>query len=423
LQQVNTGEDHSPTTQNLTAQPKKRFSYFFEKILSAKGGYFSKKLYSLKHTDDESFELKTISANENPNLYWLILGREHYFETSKDYPIANKRDLKKALKFEDNSSPFQGETLRYIERINESSHRVTFWVIDPDVFIHLSFRPWLVIPESHVIANGLKGRFTLATVDCIDKSLFIAETGLGVFSGVKSQRINTVEHFALSTGSPLNHDNLARLHFKPTQFCALLHQGMQALTLEHLSGFILAKKRTDWQSYPWKQAGVIVVATFSLYMVLTSLWLVYNEYQLEQQLTEQAFDVDRAFLLQKQYKNQKRLQNILTEPLKTQIPYWNIWPIILESIDSGASITAIHYKNEKIIMHGSTKQTIKATDILAKLSDNKNIKSPSFSKPVRNYRGREQFAISFTLSKSDQHIDNTSAINDFVEGESHATSK
>ena len=89
MQQVNTGEDHSPTTQNLTAQPKKRFSYFFEKILSAKGGYFSKKLYSIKHTDNVSFELQTISANENPNLYWLILGREHYFETSKDYPIAN----------------------------------------------------------------------------------------------------------------------------------------------------------------------------------------------------------------------------------------------------------------------------------------------------------------------------------------------
>ncbi len=252
LQEVHTNKSQVSTTSHLIAQPKKRFSSLFEKILSIKGGYFSDKLYGIEWTEDQAVQLQEKPVNESTNIYWLILGREHYFETSKDYPIANKGDLKKALQFEEASLPFQGDILRHIERINESSHRVTFWVINSQEFSALPFRPWLVLPESYVIAKGLKGSFTLATVERLDKSLFVAETGLGIFSGIQSPKINSIEHFALSTGSPFSHDATSRLYFKAEQFCALLHQGMQSLVLEHLSGFLLTTKKTDWKTYPWQ---------------------------------------------------------------------------------------------------------------------------------------------------------------------------
>ena len=82
-----------------------------ESLVISQGGYLADSLYGLTVTDDKQLSFKAVQNIDTAKFRWLIIGREHYFETSKEYPIANKRDLTKALAFEDNKAPFQGVTL------------------------------------------------------------------------------------------------------------------------------------------------------------------------------------------------------------------------------------------------------------------------------------------------------------------------
>lgn len=378
----------------------KRFSCLLETILSSQGGYLADTLYAFKRSTNVGFQLEAIKAKKTPKLHWLIIGREHYFETSKEYPIANKRDLKKALQFDDNKAPFEGITLQYIERVDEQTHRVTFWVINPKIIEGLASAPWLILPESYLLAKALNENINLATIKSINKTVFISKNGRRLFSGVQSIQTPNIESFAFSTGSPINMSGEQSYNGNSTELTELLLKGMKSLNIAQLSGFLVNLNNTNRSDYPWKQALVISSVAFVFYLALSSGWLVFKQQQLNQQITNQKTQVNQALTLQKTYQQQLKWNKVLAEPLNNAFPYWKTWPIVLEAIAVGAEFKAIHYQNNKIILHGTADKTIKATDVLAKLSKNHNVLSASFSQPVRKYQNKEDFVISFSFAKN-----------------------
>jgi len=410
------------TTQTITTQAPQavgRIANSVGSILASQGGYFADKLYRFTIAANQQVNIEQVQNKNTAKPRWLVVGREHYFETSKEYPIANKRDLKQALKFEDNVAPFQGITLQAIERIDEQNHRVTFWVLKPHVLDFLPATPWLILPETYLLAKALnkndkydKGdkndkndtsnkEINFATIECINKSLFLSKTGQGITSGIQSPQAPTAESFALLSGSPLNNENGQVVLFPFSSFTQLLYNGIKSLDFIALHGFFIKRKSIDWQNYPWKQASVICTITFALHLALSSGWLVYKQHALDQKLSGQITKVNQALNLQKQYKKQSQWQQTLITPLKKQVPYWNVWPIILESISVGTVIKSIHYKNDKIMMSGVANKSIKATDVLAKLAKNPYVESPTFSKPVRKYKNKEEFTISFNFAQTE----------------------
>jgi len=375
-----------------------RLPHLLESIFASQGGYFADTLYAFKPVGQSDFELQSVDDRTSHTLRWLILGREHYFETSKEYPIANKRDLKRALHFDDNKAPFSGVTLQHIERVNEQSHRVTFWVINPNVLKQIACSPWLILPESYLLAKAMHKQVNLATIKCISKTLYISQTGQGICSGVQSQQTPNVESFAFSTGSPLSVNTEQYFTATADNFVGLLIKGLKSLELTMLQGFLVQLNDTNWKTYPWKQAGIIAATVFSAYLMATSAWLVFKQESLDYKISAQKEVINQALSLQKKYQQELQWQQTLSKPLEGTFPYWYTWPTTLEVIAVGSKITAVHYKNNKIIIHGETNKGVKATDVLAKLSDNANVVSPSFSQPVRKRRDKESFAISFSFA-------------------------
>ena len=109
-----------------------RLAYLLESILASQGGYFSDALYAFKPARESDFELQSVDDKTSLTLRWLIIGREHYFETSKEYPIANKRDLKRALHFDDNKAPFSASAAR-------SSHRKNMFSLTGEIVKYAYF--------------------------------------------------------------------------------------------------------------------------------------------------------------------------------------------------------------------------------------------------------------------------------------------
>lgn len=372
-----------------------------ENILAAQGGYLTDNLYLFKSDSEKQHKLEKVNSDSTAKLKWLVIGREHYFETSIEYPIANKRELKQALKLDDVKAPYNGITLQLIERTSEQSHRVTFWVIKPDVVNSLNSKPWFIFPESYLLAKAISKDNHLAKIEAINnKVLFLSNTKQANFSGVKSKNIATLEHFVLSTGSPIPVNFSEHFNTKPADFAKLLFKGVKSLDLFLLPNFTAKLSKSTLRELPWKKMLYISTVVFSLYIALTSSWLVFKEKQLSSQIKKQTTQVNQALSLQKEYRKNVKWQKQLSQPFDARLPYWKVWPIILDVLSTGVIFEAIHFQNNQIILHGMTGEKTKATDVLAKLSENIYVSDASFSQPVRKVRNKEDFAITFSFSAS-----------------------
>ena len=381
-----------------------RFSHLLKTIIATQGGYLADKLFLFESDNNQGFTFEVVKSNEPPQLRWLILSREHYFETSKIYPIANKRELKQAIHFDDEKGPFDGLTLHHIERIDEQNHRVTFWVVEPNILEKYRLTPWLILPESFILAHALKDGVELASIERINKKLFISKTGLGVFSGVQSSQIQDLESFAFSTGSPLHEDG--GNYFTRHEFIGFLAKGLSSLNVSKLQGFFtLNANKLSLNSFPWKVSAVLSVSVFSVYLSLSSLWLIYKEHQLTNEIKAQQSQVNEALTLQRAFQQELQWQKLLFTPTQNISPHWDTWKILLEAVNVGAQFKNLEFKNKIVTFHGTADESVKATDILAKLSDNPKVQSASFSQPVRKYRGKEDFVISFSfVEKTNGHV-------------------
>lgn len=381
---------------------KGRLTSTAEKMLMSRGGYLADRLYYFTHKKN------TVSLNHNiqsqhRKLHWLILAREHYFETSKEYPIANKKDLTQALRFEESIAPFDGLTLTFIQRLDEQTHKVTFWVVNPQILLTLDTQPWLILPESYLLAKSLTKNQNIIAIARMTVPIYIAKIGQNITSGVQSVNTPDLETFAIASGSTLEQNNNNEIQSEHLEtkghngngFSTLLHQCIQSTNIVELKNFIRKPNAIEWQSYPWKKAGVLIVSVLSLYLVLTSTWLAFNEYRIAHQLNEQSKRVNEALAVQKQYRLQEEWSQVLSQPFNDLKPYWNTWHVVLNIVEMGAEIKSVHYKQGEITIQGKAKKGAKATDILVKLNALNVIESPRFTSPVRNSRGQEEFTISF----------------------------
>jgi len=394
----------------MTAQSTGRLTSITERLLMSRGGYLADKLYCFKRESNKLL-LQVETKHKNNKLHWLILAREHYFETSKEYPIANKKDLAQALRFEDNVAPFQGVTLKHIQRLDEQTHKVTFWVINPLALVGLPSQPWIILPESYLLAKSLSKKQNIAEIARITTPIYIARIGADITSGVQSLHTPDLESFAIAsgsafeqqsnTGAPASAREAMIESDKDNDFSTLLYQGLKTTNIVELKNFILTftPSTISWKSYPWKKASLLSVAVLALYLVLSSSWLLFEEYRVEQQLLMQADQVNEALALQKTYQQQLQWQQQLSLPFDDLKPYWNTWQVFLNIIATGAEIKSVQFKKGEITLRGKAKKEAKATDVLVKLNAIDYIDSPKFISPVRNFRGQEEFSISFGFSK------------------------
>ena len=394
MQQINDQE---------TAQSSGRLSQALDSLLLSNGGYLADKLYSFS-PEHENVSLIERNNDATTKLSWLVLAREHYFETSKDYPIANKKDLVQALRFEDNVAPFQGVTFHHIARINEQSHKVTFWVVNPKALALLPSQPWFIFPESYLLAKTFANQQCIGEIKRVTTPLYLAKVGETIKSGVQSMYTPDIESFAVSTGVAFESNFAEDIEvnadtLREVSFAELLCQGVKATSLVKIKDFFVAPQKQIKQSYSLPKIAAICGTVLVVYLLVSSAWLVFKEYRVELALNEQAEQVNQALDLQKQYQQQLAWQEQLSVPYQDLEPYWNAWQVFIEIIASEAEVKSLQLKNGEITVRGKAKKNAKATDVLVKLNEIPYIVSPRFIAPIRKHKGLEEFAISFSFLK------------------------
>jgi hypothetical protein len=353
-------------------------------------GYRSNGIYYFSPGSDElSIEAGQVGRAK----FVIILGRECYFETVREYPIGRLSDLKKILACEESPGPHGGLRFDQIIRSSESSFSVTSWVVKHSIVSALENRPWVLVPETACLTAN--GHDTEVMVNRLGKSLAIRNGPDGIKSALTEGDSASASRLGLYT-QPLSSANQGDTrHISEQQFPSALVLGLKHILITSPWLFLLPPDRSAIRRYPWVRAAKLSSYIFAGYIALSSAYLfgfqLVTDYRIDK--AREASQV--AIELQKENANLKSNITELNQLMEDTEPTWVIWDLALGLAQDGVRFTAINSINSRVKFHGSA---TKASTVLSKLADDPRIVSADYASAVRNHRGKEIFVIEFELN-------------------------
>jgi hypothetical protein len=351
-----------------------------KKLLCTFGGYFDGQLHRFCLTTNKSLILVAAEQRSfSPTL--LIVARECYSEQAKQYPIENKAELKKLLALEYGAAT---NTYFHLWGRSESYSQVNIWQYTDDVpsaFIQL--------PESLLLALTASKNQIIQVERKNKKALFVGHSGGVIHSLSQTSIIDSAQRFSMSVGiGSLDQQK----DVSNSQLAEELAIGIKKLPFAMGSSFIQAPK-VESRLQLLKRVSIPFFLVFAGYLIISSSYLSYKKYSLQQQLASHSNEVSVALTQQQSFDEQFNRYNALKSFLSTQHASSPLW-LVLAEIFPKAQFVNIRINNNRFVLRGSTE---KATELLELLSQNERVLGAKFDFPTRRSYNRDVFVISFEL--------------------------
>lgn len=388
---INEQAAHPALFENISASMKK--------ILCTFAGYYQDGLYRFALNDQSQLTLIAMPMENDPKIpVLLIIARKHYHEQVQDYPIENKRELKKLLALE-----FGDDSCYHIWQNSEvtfsGQHPVNIWQFDsaiPNRFIRL--------PETLLLALTAKAEQIVSAQNGLPqtsndqklKTTFIGRQGKLIQSSPQTVLINSAQRFASSIGiAQLTTDKI----ITPENHVNELALAMKKLSPSLLFSFIKTPKVADRLTL-LKNMCVPLFLVLTVYLALTSFYLTYQNTHIAQQISSQSSEVSIA--LQQQQNVDQNLARYLAlqaffKDKKTTSQFW----LVMAELFPQAQFSNIRTSGPRFVLRGKATQ---ATQVLELLSKNTRVQDAKFDFPTRKSRGLENFVISFILLKPPRSV-------------------
>lgn len=366
-----------------------KFEKIINRLLTTTGIYLAPGSYKTMALDGEKFIFAQSNKMDSP--VWVVLGRDYYYETTKDYPISKLADLKKALRYETSGSPYNGIRLHMIRRIDEVHQRVTSWTIREDVFSSMKRRPLFIFPESLLIGKAFSGK--PITLSYADRELFVIESKVGLYSGFSSTLLPNAERFFHTVGCHYAGEELVTLSTSDalaSAFAKGFRENWSSLLRTGFAGLDVGFLR----EYNWRRFALTALVSLGLYLGGSSAWLAYDNYRLAAKIESKGDSVDYALKMQSQLQSLDQRIETLRKPLSGNLAHWQIWRVVAEMLQQDATIRNLEFKGDEFFVRGVTNKT---TALLAKISALPYVKEVGLAAPVTRENMGESFAIRFVL--------------------------
>lgn len=315
-----------------------------------------------------------------------VIGREHYFERSQDFPIANRGDLVKSLRLMPSQSPISDTEYFFIERRSESSHRVTFYSFRNRDLLE---RRWL-IPESLLIKLAMK-KLQLSAIDVVrpdGKRLFALSDASGQYTSLSSDNTPTIEKYAAAQGVALgevaNDQAYSDLVFK-CWFDALIGG---------YPGLFGQQKRRE---LPAAQALMVATGLLAGYLALSSGVISAQHWLAQSNLDGIKGETVSALALQREWRKQQGSYQALSGSISQVTDTSVVWEIIAAMMakDHDLELSRIELNQGQYVIRGTA---TKASDILSEINEFPGTTAVAFTRPVRKERrGFDDFEIEFEM--------------------------
>ena len=356
-----------------------------EKLLLRFGSYYADRLYRFSRDSSGAIRLTPDSSNQLGKI--VILSREHYYESVKDYPIASRAELKKALQMAQQHQPIAGMQFQQIQRLDAHNHRVNSWVVEPQSFASLNGQPLLLLPESKLLAAALpEGAYQIARPS---GELFLCRSEHQAFSALPTPQLQSLETFCYMAGFPVEkaQPSIAAQQLF-SQLCTGVAQSLPQALLTFLNG------QTQLKQWPWKPLAALTGASLAAYFAATSAWLLYQNHQLDTQLVDNAAGVEAGLDLKRQYRDAIAQAERLAAPTSYSAAYWQVWPLLVAVQNSGSQLKRLDYQSGSLTIYGTSPQ---ASELLNHLQQQPWVSALEIAAPIRKRRGVEHFAFRMNI--------------------------
>lgn len=368
-------------------------------FLHARPVYLADKLYLLRRRSPALVaQTPPIVARGIRKARLLVLGRQHYFETLREYRISSMRDLAAAIRLEAPTlSPYaDGVCFYHRHAYVDGISTVSLWFVRPQVWLDHGLAPQLVIPET-LLLNYMAERDA-------PNMLQVQSSGNnpGYFFYADAQKLISQPR----RGAAQNAERFARLAgidpslFQPQvldeqQLAQSLAAGLQRLPWVAFPGLWLRGQR-QLPVVRWRRLAAIVGGLLFGYLVLSSAYLYQRQQSLQAQWDEQRVAMRDMLALEQRYQTLLAEQQQLSQPLRDYVGRWRVAALLAATITPRERLEAVRVDGNTVELRGFAPR---ASGFLATLSQQSVLADVQFAAPVRKVPGGEQFVIRATLQR------------------------
>ncbi|RRS10089.1 hypothetical protein EAG18_03935 [Pseudoalteromonas sp. J010] len=308
-----------------------------------------------------------------------IVARNHYIEQVDKLPVTDRKALNSMLKLRKQKHSTGGYSTQ-IRAQDESTSILNSWLFDKKAEGSL-----IVVPESALIAIGESN----SSITLVNNEYYLAQRNQVIYSAARFGLINSPERFANTVG--INFDNVSEIN---SQSCLTerLVCSIFPLLKRSMLHFVQPQGLLAYQAYAKKSAVFSAVVCIS-YLALSSAYLVVKKEHLQSELDKNQDNINQALLTFSDYeKNHNRVES--WQAVMASVPKISPNLLLLDSIRSKAKVNSLQYKGERFVIRGESENAIA---VLESLSEFDWVQGPKFDFPVRSYRGKEEFVISYSI--------------------------
>jgi hypothetical protein len=323
-------------------------------------------------------------AGDSAERYALlaVIGREHYRERRKRYPIVSRVELGRVIALE-----LAGRT-------------DTFWRMGPPVnnvrevqFFELSpeagesrIRALFWFPESLVASFALSSG-DVAKISRNDFSYFLSDRGGNQLSG---GAIVSPALFRMASGLPLAGDDR---EFVDADVLVLLRSGVSRLTPSDWWRF----KSPEWKRLAaelWQPISALTVVSVLVYLCIVSAYLFSAQILREHELAKLGPEVSPLLEAQRQIDVLVTERASMQRVFESKVAAWPMWEVAATAWRSGAAITTLSFKDGEVTINGSAASAI---DLLQALAKSEGVSEAKFESGVRQSANEQLFVIRVKL--------------------------
>lgn len=372
---------------NLSIPPK--LSQQLAKLALKRTRVLSDRLWSIENNNGTVTLREDTQADKTVDI--VILGKEHYSEQNRSFPIQSKRELNKILALEAQNA--EGIMLYSIGDYVDGQRNVLCWQIAEQVMQAHQLRPLMIVPESALILHGSDDH--LYSVSRNSRRFWFVRRGAEYLSAESKGLINNDAMFLTSAG--LGYDT-AKTELE-ADYAGTLCDNLLPVVLRHFTGLQARIRRFD--SIDWtphiKYSGTAAVLLAVGYFSLTSFYLQMRLESAQQMQSELSGQTKEVFELQSQLAQVQQKAAQLNQVTSQDDAPNVIWRFLVPLLQKGVTIKQVNILPSGLLV--VTAEYKKATDVLEIIAADPLVSDAQFRGQTATINDKERFSVGFKIKR------------------------
>ncbi len=350
----------------------------------------------------------------------VVLGKSHYYETVKTYPIASLRDIREAVELEaEDICPFSFGRV-YLRHFKQGEGRslVQIWFIKQESLDLVEpFKPYFVVPETALMAYAdaraevegaggpggerADGRGMIFSIPKGDWSLlcFVSARGVSVsYETREKDPGNAKAHFRQMVGHEAATASEVDVSF-PSPYLGSLHRWLARLGPRDLFQFLHHNPffLSEGDRKTLKRWAACAGALVPRYGLTYSVFLANTGQRLEEEHGRLGKANAELTVMEEQLREKKKVYQEIAMKVRGAPSMVGLFTILNEKLPQGALLNFLRVTGSDVEIRGTAP---KATEVLTVLNGVPGVEGPRFVASVQKAQeveGHETFVIGFRI--------------------------